>query len=119
MAIQEDAYSTERYLAAGSVMTVRDLRWFTVDDVDERASLDSSLEPEINSLDSMDVLESHYSAIEGKKHRLKDPYFADFKKAKGYFNVVYGGNLRTAVEKFDEQDIEKLEEELEVFDLLS
>ena len=119
MAVQEDAYSTERYLAAGSVMTVRDQQWLTIEDIDKRAYLDSSLEPEVNSLDSMDILESHHSAIEGKKHRLNDPYFGDFKKARGYFNAVYGGNLRVVVEEFDEKDLEKLEEELEILDLLS
>lgn len=120
MAIKRDAYSPERYLAAGSVMIARDQIWFTVNDIDKRADLYSSLKPEIESLDAMDILESHYSAIGGgKKHKLEDQYFGDFKRAREYFNVTYGGDLRSAVQKFDEQDLEELEEELEVLDILS
>lgn len=119
MAVQEEVYSLERYLVAGSVMTVWDQQWFSLDDIDARAHLASSLKPEVESLEAMDMLETYYSPVEGDKYRLKDEYYPEFKRAEGYFNAAYGGNLRQAVHRFDEQDRRNLSEEIDIIELLT
>ena len=119
MAVPEEAYTEARYLIAGSVMTVMDQEWFTVDDVDSRACIYPSLQPEIESLEKMDICEKHFSAVDGKKYRLESKYFPDFRKINGYFNVEYGGNLRQAEKQFDEEDLSELKKEVDVIKLLS
>lgn len=119
MAVNKEVYSNVRYLVAGSVMTVRDQKWFSIDDIDARAYLEPSLEHEVESLEAMNIAESRYSPVEGKKYRITDEYFGDFKKARGYFNTAYEGNLRHANEEFGEQDLEELRGELKILDLLS
>lgn len=119
MAVNSNAYSTARYLIAGSVMTVRDQTWFTLDDIDARAYLSNSLEPEVESLEAMDVCQKKFSPVEGRKYRLEDKYFPEFSKARGYFNVEYNGNLKVVNQELDENDLEILKKEIDVIELLS
>jgi hypothetical protein len=119
VAAHQDVYTEARYLIAGSVMSMRNQKWFSVDDIDARASIHPSLEPELESLNAMDVCETHFSAVGGEKYRLDDGYFGDFRKVGGYFNVVYDGNFRKINREFGEEDLEELKKDVDVVDILS
>ncbi|MFB6291871.1 MAG: hypothetical protein ABEI58_00590 [Candidatus Nanohaloarchaea archaeon] len=120
MAVHSEAYSTERYLAALSIFGSTDLQWLTVEDVNAHADIEPDLEPEIESLEEMGVLEKLYASGENvTKYRPTPDYTHDAARIARFFEAEYGDGLEEAVYSMDREDIATLTGEINVVELLS
>ncbi|MFB6216840.1 MAG: hypothetical protein ABEJ72_07725 [Candidatus Aenigmatarchaeota archaeon] len=116
MAVEKGTYSTKRYILAGTVLAYAH-DWLTLEEINQRAHVKNSLEPEIEVMEAMEIFKKRPYPVTDTKYQVNS-YFSDLRTIGSYFDIKPGEDVRQIHFELDEEALTAFREETEVIHLL-